>query len=370
LVKRTPRRLAASLALSAGLGLWALYRTAPERGPTTTPSPKAQTTQAARAPYVDDALGRKLRQVRTGQAGAARAAAFVAALAEAAAHDPARAVHEAMSLGDADGRMEAVHECLPLWLARDAESARAYLLTHIAALPLELAEAVARDAAAHDPQLGLALAQQLHVGARPRAVHAVFVQWAGSSPKAAAQAAESLLPSEGQVRVIGEVARIWSEQAPADAQRWAAALPSQGLRREALLPVVDSWADKDPKAAAEALLPLADEGYKQRLVDSVVGRWAEQAPDDARAFLTQLSSPTLRAAGAVALAASLLEREPARAASWALELSGDVHSELVEKTLTAWVARDPAAARSWAEEQPQEQGKALLALVQAREHKE
>lgn len=369
-MKRAPLLLAASFGVSVGLGAWALR--ALERKPeSSTLALQARVTDNTREGNADDDLARRLRQLRRSQTGTALASGLLTALTALAQHDPARAVREAIALSDAEGRAEALHECLPLWLARDAEAARAYLLSQIGALPLELAEALTRDAAAHDPQLGLALAQQLHVGARPRAVHEVFVQWAGSNPKAAAEAAEQLLPADGQVRIIGEVARIWGEQTPDAAQRWAAALPSQALRREAMLPIVDSWAAKDPQSAAQALEVLADEGYKQRLVDRLASRWAERDPAAARGFIDKLSPPALREAGATALLGSLLERDPARAASWALELGGDAHSDVVEKTLTAWVARDPHAARDWVAQQSDHHGhRQLLALIEAREKQE
>jgi hypothetical protein len=324
-------------------------------------------TLAADSTRPTDGLSSQLEQMRRSSSGATLREALVSHLATTAHADPARAVQEALALSDAEGRAEALHECLPHWLSADKEAARAFLLAHIAELPLELAQAVVRDSAAHDPQLALALAQQLHVGARPRAVHDVFVEWAGTAPRAAAEAASQLLEADGQLRVVGEVARIWAEQTPAEAERWAAALDTPALRREALQPVVASWATQDPAAAAGSLEQLPDEGYKQRLIDTVATHWASRDAEAARSWVAQLSSPTLREAGATALVASLLEREPARAASWALELGRSASSDVVEKTLTSWVARDPQAALAWAHaEQSEHSQPGLVALVSER----
>lgn len=98
-------------------------------------------------------------------------------------------------------------------------SARSWLLSHVAQLPLDVALALVRDASAHDPQLGFSVTQQFPAGARPRALREVLVSWAGSTPAQAAHAAAQLLESDGRVRAIGEVARVWAEQAPADALR-------------------------------------------------------------------------------------------------------------------------------------------------------
>jgi hypothetical protein len=291
----------------------------------------------------------------------------VAALAAMAERDPAGATQQALLLSDAEGRLSALHESFPHWLARDREAAVAWLLLHVASMPLEAAEVLIRDSAALDPELALRVARQLAVGARPRGMREVFVQWAGSAPETAARAAEQLLEMDGQVRIIGEVARIWAERDPGAAQRWAEGLATTSLRREAELAIVQGWAERDPAQAAAALSKLPDEGYKQRLVDSVVSEWSARDARAARGWIEQLDSAELRRAGATALVASMLEREPTRAASWALELGGSVDSEVVEKTLTSWVARDPHAALEWAGAQSEAAGRAqLLALASAR----
>jgi hypothetical protein len=290
----------------------------------------------------------------------------VSALAASAARDPAQAVQHAAQLRDEQGRIEALHETLPHWLARDREAARNWLLTHVSSLPLEVGLSLVRDAAAHDVQLGLSLAQQFPAGARPRALREAYVTWAGSAPREAAKAAEQLLESDGRTRTLGEIARVWGEQAPAEALRWSLTLDTREARREALLPVVASWASHDPAATAAALASVVDEGFKQHLVDTVAVHWAGADPAAARAWVETLE-PAVRAGAATALIETSLQREPERAAGWALELGGGPGSEIVEKALTSWVARDPHAALRWATLQSEQSGRAeLVALASER----
>lgn len=118
--------------------------------------------------------------------------------------------------------------------------------------------------------------------------------------------------------------------------------------------------------AAQALSGLADEGYKQRLIDTVAVQWTAASPIEARVWVEKLE-PSVRNGAATALVETLLQREPARAASWALELAGGASGEIVEKTLTAWVARDADAALNWASEQPEAAGRAQrMALASER----
>lgn len=355
----------AALGLGLGLGLW--WWSAPETASEPTSPVRAGAVARSNPPPAPPAaLATQLERARAATPPGELREHLIALLVAAAQADPAAAVQAALSLSDEEGRAEALHECLPLWIGSDKAAARDFLLAQVGVLPLELVQALARDAAELDPQLGLALARQVHVSARPRVVREVFSAWAGRAPRAAAEATRQLLESDGQVRAVGEVARIWGEQSPADAQGWAVTLETPALRREALLPIVSSWSAHDPQRAAEAVSALSDEGYKQRLVDTVASQWADKSPDAAQRWVSALTPPALREAGATALALRLLEREPARAASWALALGGDAQSELVEKTLTSWSARDPQAALAWARAQSGSQAQALLALVHER----
>lgn len=313
------------------------------------------------------AVEEQLQEVRARSSGAALRAQLLDILLAAAERDPASAVQLAAQLRDDEGRAEALHECLPLWLRAAPEAARAWLLENVAKLPLELAVAVVRDSAALDPQLALAVAQQLHVGSRPRAIHEVFVEWAGSAPRAAAQATLQLSEADGQLRALGSVARIWAEQEPAEAHTWATQLSDERQRREALLPTTATWAERDPRAAARALVNVPEDSYKQRLIDTVVDQWASVDPMAARSWIERLERPEQRDAAATALLARVVESEPARAASWALQLGHGAQSEIVEKTLTAWLARDSSAALQWAEGQSPEQERGQL-LALARQH--
>jgi hypothetical protein len=275
----------------------------------------------------------------------------------------ALAVQDAAALSDEEGQLEALRDSLPRWLAQDREAARVWLLDHVATLPPSVALALLRDTAAFDPELSLSLARRLTPAARIPALREIFSAWAENAPEQAAHAAAELVESEGQARVVGEVARVWAEQAPAEAQTWASALTTPEARREALIPIVDSWAVQDAKQAAAALARVPeDEGYKQRLVDTVAAAWVRESPLAARAWVETLA-PALHEGAAMALLDSLLQSDAQRAANWALELGGGDQSPVVEKTLTSWVARDAGAALTWVIKLPERHGRTALLVL-------
>jgi hypothetical protein len=215
-------------------------------------------------------------------------------------------------------------------------------------------------AAPFDPELALRVAQQLAPDARPGALREIFSTWAGIAPEQAARAAAELPEGDGQG--VAEVARVWAEQAPAEAAAWASTLATREARREALIPIVDSWAIQDPKQAAAALAGVPDEGYKQRLVDTVAAEWVRASPVEARGWVETLPS-ALRTGAATVLLDSLLQSDAQQAANWSLELGGSGQSALAQNTLTTWTARDPGAALAWVIKLPERRGRSALLLL-------
>jgi hypothetical protein len=358
-----------AVSLSLGVGAGSLVRIARESATlraSTEPSQSAASRRhgdlsRARG-AVDVDLAAQVAEVRARVTGQRLRRELVDLLAKSALEHAALAVQNAVALTDEEGQIEALHESLPHWLAQDREAAGAWLFAQVATLPPSVALSLLRDTAAFDPALALSLAQRLAPGSRVAALCEIFNSWAETAPERAAQGAAQLPEGDGQVRVVGGVARVWAEQAPAEAEAWASALTTREARREALIPIVDSWATQDPKQAAAALAKLPDEGYKQRLVDTVAAEWVRESPLDARAWVETLA-PALRDGAATALLGSLLQSDAQRAADWSLELGGDEQSPVVETTLTSWAARDPGALLAWVIKLPERRGRNELLLL-------
>jgi hypothetical protein len=310
------------------------------------------------APAEHDVLAGQLAALRREPAGPARAASMVALLAAWAELAPALAMDVAAALADDEGRSAALHECLPHFLRADPEAARSWLLSAARVLPVEIMQALAGDAAAHDPELGFAVAQQLPVRARPVAHKDVFSAWASRDPRAAAEATLRLSRAEGHHAAVEEVARVWGERDAPSAFDWSARLSDTEARRVALLPVVGAWAARAPEAAAQSVAGLPFEPWRRRLIDDVVTPWARQDPERALTWVKTLNEPSEREAAATTLLSELLPSTPVRAADWALALGGGAASPVVDKIVAAWVARDPAAALAWASRAAREQGAA------------
>lgn len=194
--------------LAAAGGFWLLWRrpelAVHERAAEALPAHAASSSR----PAAGAALGERVVALRREQSGAARAAALVSLLAAWAEHEPALAMDAAAALADDEGRSAALHECLPHFLRADPEAARSWLLSAARTLPVEVVQELARDAAAHDPELGFAIAQQLPVRARPAALKDVFSAWAGRDPRAAAEATGRLSRADGYAGAVEEVARV------------------------------------------------------------------------------------------------------------------------------------------------------------------
>jgi hypothetical protein len=342
------------LLLAAGGALW-LSRGAPEVAASGAAATGARASGASGSGHAHpdpSSFAARLAALRRAPAGPARAVAIVALLAAWAEQQPALAIDAAAALADEDGRGEALHECLPHFLSADPDAARSWLLEAARTLPVELVQALARDAAAHDPELGFSVALQLPVRARPAALKEVFSAWAARDARAAADATARLSRADGYLGAVEEVARVWGEQDAPAAFIWSARLPEVEARRTALLPLVDSWAVRAPQAAAASVASLPFEPWRRRLIDGVVAPWGQQDPESALGWVKGLTEPLEREAAATTLLTQLLPSAPARAAELALELGGGATSPLVDKVVAAWVARDAPAALAWASRSP------------------
>jgi hypothetical protein len=356
------RRLGLAVVLLALAALGGLVWRGRAPDPGAAPSaPSRAAWHAARVqPSERDSLAARIDRLRGELAGSARAAALVVLLAEWAEQQPASAVRAAAALADFEGRSDALHECLPHFLQADPEAARSWLLEAARTLPGETVQALAKDAAAFDPELGFAVAQQLYVRARPAAMRDVLAAWAARDPAAAAAASARLSKADGYLAAIEEVGRAWADRDPAAAFDWAAQLPESETRRAALLPLVGAWAERAPGAAAQALAELPTEAWRRRLVDDVAGRWARADPEAALGWIERLREPLEREAAATTLVMEVAPSAPARAADWAMRLGQGAASPIVDKVMATWLARDPAAALAWASDNARSDGREVL----------
>lgn len=335
-------------ALGIGLGGWLVSSDAPvddsAQRPRAGRASRHGPATAARAAKFRDELS-ELRRAATGQDVAAALLERLLALAES---DPEGAVMLAAMLSDAEGREEALHECLPHWLRADPEGAQEWLVGDARALPFAIQRSLTRDVASLDPRLALEMADDLPVGERASSLSDVFTAWAARDPAEAARVGEELPSPRDRAAALDAVGALWAEDDGQAAFEWANRYEAPGSRRVALESVVDAWARREPEAAALSLaaLPPSDV-FRQRLLDRVAAGWASADVDEALAWAESLPNPLEREATATTILMELAASQPERAAEHAARLSDGKMSPLVDKVVTLWAARDRSSAARW-----------------------
>ncbi len=293
----------------------------------------------------------RVAKLRRDLRGAARRAALVELLSELAVTDPELATQLAGSLAEEEGRIEALHECLPAWLASDPDRATSFLLTAVQTASGETAQALTREAAAHDPALGYTVALEVDPSVRRAAMRDVFSAWAASDPEAASHVVAQLSRGNGYLVAVEEVGRLWAQQDAHAAFAWGSALPASDARRSALFPIIEAWAGVEPSAAARSIETLAPEPWRRRLIDDVVEHWASADTDGALAWTRKLGDPLEREAATTTVLLALQQSQPERAAALARELDR-AQGPVLDKVVAAWSARDPNTAARWLRAHP------------------
>jgi hypothetical protein len=345
--------IAAGIAVVGGGALTLALRNAPSsdaRGSKSASAADVAAPSHAAAQQATPEIAANLAKARALTEPGARRESLVQVLSEAAEREPASTARLAMSLTTAEGRDEALHESVGHYLSADPEGARAWLNELVAREDAELNLVLAQAAARHDSKLGLELARRVHEVLRAPLLEEVFANWAGSDPQtASAEAAKLENPKDRRAAGAGAVS-TWAQSDPHAALSWAAALQPESVRRPVLESLVTTWSENDPAAAARAAIE-AQSSSRQRLLDTAVSAWATRDVDAAFGWLEGLSDAEARDGAATAALLTLVQTKPADAASravtWAAREAGASSSDVLDKVLSAFRARDPELAAEW-----------------------
>jgi hypothetical protein len=152
------------------------------------------------------------------------------------------------------------------------------------------------------------------------------------------------------------LAEEWSRQDPQAALAWAASLEPGELQTGAYAGVIGSILDTDPQRAASLAMELQSDD-RSKLLGRVATTWAEQAPESAIEWVETLQGADRQATMSEALA-SWAHAAPQSAASYVSSLPETERGEHVGSVARAWAEQAPAEAAHWLGAQPNGQSKA------------
>ncbi len=192
----------------------------------------------------------------------------------------------------------------------------------------------------------------------PGSVHAIIDSLNRGRPIEFASAAKTILdlpPGQQRREAIHRLASHWGRRNPEAALRWSESLTGRD-RFAAVENILREWSDRDPGAAAAYAVQLPGSEHTMHLVHDLSRRWAESDHPAALEWSTALTDPALRARALRGTLSSWAERNPAEAASYALnELSDrNVRHHVLEGVARRWAERDLEQALQWARQLPKE----------------
>ncbi len=231
-----------------------------------------------------------------------------------------------------------------------------------------------------DPAAAFAWAHR-QPGSRSRldALTTIVRQWSESDPMSAVSALDQLTP-EARARVLPNLAAGYGKVSPPSALAWAKNLrPIE--RSRAMESIFEGWADVDPSAAAAELLTVPADGLDSAITSVASGLankdpgaalkwsgqlgptnaqnsaaraaanvWGRNDAETASDYLTELPTGDFRDYAVRGFTASITTLDPGTAAAWAKSIGRkELRTEALTDVLRVWKAKDPAAARNFAE---------------------
>lgn len=233
-----------------------------------------------------------------------------------------------------------------------------------------------------DEQEWAQLTSKPGTGARNNAMAELLEKLAATDPKRAM----SLAQAEGNLKLRANlqqaVLRGWATTAPADAAKWALALPNQSDRSASISTVFASAVATDPeKAVRTAKLvmeqePGGDIGYGSSLIDALCdaghferaakfandgdpsqrsfwlgeaySKWAGLQPEQAAQAASAIADPDIRNEALHGVVGGWSEADPAALSQFlAQQPPGGDRGSMLGQSLFNWVKLDPVAAATW-----------------------
>jgi hypothetical protein len=242
-----------------------------------------------------------------------------------------------------------------------------------------LAGSITKEWVRQDPQAALDWAMTLPKEQQSGAYGGVLGTLAATDPARASNLALGLPEGDGRRDVIGQIARAWAEDSPAEAMKWVSTLEGEEGKR-ATSEALGAWAQSDPEAAATYVDQVAAEERSAGMLDRVAATWARRDPERAARWLGDqpegadkadamgdvmwnwtvadpeaastwlLDQPAgnSRDEGISALAKATFENDPASAVTWAANIGDEKKQQWsVGVGVNVWLDRDPEAANQW-----------------------
>jgi hypothetical protein len=218
--------------------------------------------------------------------------------------------------------------------------------------------------------------------ARNNALAKMLEKLAATNPKRAMELAQA----EGNLKFRADLEqatlRGWAKTAPADASKWALALPSQSDRSTAISTVLTSAVAANPDEAVRVTKlimqqePGGDVGYGSSLIDALCNagnfeaaakfaadgdpaarsgwlgeaysKWAELQPEQAAAAANAITDPDIRNQALHGIVGGWIQADPVALTQFLSQLppGGDRRS-MLGQALENWVRLDPMAAANW-----------------------
>ncbi|MEO5914659.1 MAG: hypothetical protein ABIS50_10530 [Luteolibacter sp.] len=324
----------------------------------------------------------RLESIVRGENPLDRNRALLAYIDQLGPGDFEEAVASFRELGITDSRMGEYSLLLTAWAQADPTSALAYAKENTR-------NGFAQDTilttwATTDPDAAIRWAQANFEGDGPNPyLPGIIRGLSGTDPTKATELLASMPRSEERGKGLDFMLPHLLQQGTAATQAWITGISDEALRNGAMMRVADKLAENDPAGTAAWLIANPGEA-SQRRMDDVYGVWASK---DSQAALSSFSSlpagddrsNALRgvvssvAAENPKTAVSLLDRfpndvndrvvqdvvwhsfgsDPALAATQIARITDQgQRDQMYQRTLSAWMDRDPTSAQAWISTNP------------------
>ena len=144
--------------------------------------------------------------------------------------------------------------------------------------------------------------------------------------------------------------QVWAEKDPAAAAAYFRSLPPGELKASG---IVKAWAAKDPEAALR-WAGQANTFERADLIGTAVASVAGSDVGMAAALISQMEDGVLRDTATASLTTAWVAKDPTAALSWAAALpAGPARDKALADSSSIWAGSDSAAAAAWAAKAPE-----------------
>jgi uncharacterized protein (DUF2267 family) len=276
-----------------------------------------------------------------------------------AALNPAEALAWTRQNFDPLHREVFVSAILTAWVKTNADAAWTWVTTHLPENPTQL-DAVLSETGKTDPHRAWKYATDwLQDGSKKDQAQTIYVSalrglmYTGNYPEAL-QLVNTAKLAYGQEEfdLTSLVASEWAFYEPGKAVAWLANTPDDGSfkRQQAMVSLGLSWAQSDPRAAADLAAQLPAGVTRQNMLAVALDAWATAKPNEAGEWLIQHKQhPDFdQVVFAVATSQRTMKQDVHTAIAWAdTMLDDDLRRSALNRIVTNWMGRDPAAAEQF-----------------------